>query len=1427
MFTSSKNKREQEEREMNMYMYVSKMLDDHMTNKSNHIDNSVVDVYTYSSIYEDVKKYILHQMNSSDVYRQYMMERNKYDVYINKISDRLMIILDRFVSRCTKVMKKDKSNQRELVLKEVEDIFGISNRQLCKVLEYYTKQIKKQVEIISKYYSNNKEYMNRWIKTLEYISLYDIDYIIVVRKDIKSIIYQCLEIQQLKDYILSYHLDYCIDHLSFSSSFDDGYKLFDIIFKSNMRNDQDAKNKIQKIDTLKKILDVYIKYMKLMTDDKKYWIELINMLNNILRDIKEYRFKLVPYGVCEILEISLDNYSYDNDSYENLLKKLMNISQNKIRVVGYSDNINPFELFTCRYYIKMIDKRPNINKSISDDIIKRIMEMMKTSLIHFNDLSYFDMYKILGRDRDRYMNNITALSSIFDEYLSLICRSINKSDINDSMRLLDISKKIVSCIDMNVILYDSNMIVQRLSDFIYSISNEMYDDTYRDEISSIFIPIYECIISNDDIRIDDDILQRYVVSICRCIHSIDRYVLYKDKILYVLYNIHDNIERVLNICDAFISNININKKIRYSKILFNDILIYYLNNKNSNIMHSKIYKIIVFILHILNRLTVDDIKTMGIMNIIMRILSIYKIDNDNDIHRYIEIVGRIHNILSKDHILSYNYSILCGYEMIVQDISSYVNTYDDITYSMKYMMDICIDSDKVCIPQILYGIILYVLDRLHIDDMYDILRKIIGMSDMSIYNYICMRDAGIIHIVSYNILYNILSCDDVNIYNDIIRIYKHIPTIDVYRLLYDVYFNNILLCDDSNTSVYDNISKLIYIDQYKHMYSEYILLSNDRYMYNNYICIPINNNHNILYDNISYNIWMSKNDIYNSTYRLHVFSYKVSCNQRITHKYELVWQHNQLILVYNDRNDNDIEESVYSDKPTNGIFINDRPINIVVTINHRNSMNARIIVYINGVKKYTKDRPFTMKRNNNDQYGMCIGIGYKSIHTTRDNKRIEYLKIREVIIVNDVLTDRDVQILYMIHQYNNMYTIDWYNDVHRVNMMNIHEDIEDVFKSIVYDNESTTDIYNVNDSSRSIYIRYNTQAIHDRIIYVLSSNPTLYDINNSSDIRKRIDIYMDNRVDNRVYNISYDMNHSRYFNSVYSSYMIYYNDTIIDNDDEQHKNALISCIYNKSVSYDNMIRSLSVMDRYITVLDTCDDSMFKKILINDCIDIFYRSCIYESSYSPIYSLLHIIHRRNVLMDDDIIYKLVCIFGIQVHNTRTTNVSYILIDGYGIYMLYNIMCDNHMFKKMNIFYKYVRKVYLRNSIVSKYNAYIFKTINLHTHMINKMSIYKYPDYRKINMKYNSSLMNNFWQLIFDLYTPLDYNQTDKSFSDSIIDYINKYIFYYQDYINDELNDYRIDFSRLKNVSKNELILKSNIDIIYRIRFVQYTTIYSRR
>lgn len=91
------------------------------------------------------------------------------------------------------------------------------------------------------------------------------------------------------------------------------------------------------------------------------------------------------------------------------------------------------------------------------------------------------------------------------------------------------------------------------------------------------------------------------------------------------------------------------------------------------------------------------------------------------------------------------------------------------------------------------------------------------------------------------------------------------------------------------------------------------------------------------------------------------------------------------------------------------------------------------------------------------------------------------------------------------------------------------------------------------------------------------------------------------------------------------------------------------------------------------------------------------------------------------------------------------------------------------------------------------------------LINKLGIMSFPNKSKFKISELTSMVCNFWILIFDLF--LGRNMKDDQFSDNINDYLNKYIFYFQSYIKTELEENRMDFSKLKNLPKKDLIVKS--------------------
>lgn len=112
--------------------------------------------------------------------------------------------------------------------------------------------------------------------------------------------------------------------------------------------------------------------------------------------------------------------------------------------------------------------------------------------------------------------------------------------------------------------------------------------------------------------------------------------------------------------------------------------------------------------------------------------------------------------------------------------------------------------------------------------------------------------------------------------------------------------------------------------------------------------------------------------------------------------------------------------------------------------------------------------------------------------------------------------------------------------------------------------------------------------------------------------------------------------------------------------------------------------------------------------------------------------------------------------------------------------------------------------------------MFNSVSAHSFFLTKSSMICFPREMK-GLEVVKHFMPQLWKLIFSLFSAR-HIKSDSDFSEAIINYLNKYIFHFKDYIGRELGEYRLDFSKLKEVPRTELILKSRLIDYHRFREV---------
>jgi hypothetical protein len=1384
-------------------------------------------------------------------------DRNSGELFLKKATDFFKKLLEEFASSCNKARKKDKAKLKEAILKEAEENL-IGSKLAVEAIEMYSRQIKKHQVTLSKMGTNQKDYLKEFQLTLinalfmmREVSTPNLDR---TKLAVKNILMLLAEMQVSNEYLLLNHLDFYIENLSFTSSFEMGYHLMHLMFKR--LKSEEVSQKVKATDGLRKIIYQFELGTRVLKDENKFRNDLTNLLNFINFDVGEYVFKSFPYEL-DILMTRLCSTKQDEDFILNLMKRLVSLSNTLIRMDKLTDyqeeaghSKNPFSVITSRFCAKVFESSPRLAEKIGDEVYSSLVRVAGAALIIFRDLSFFDILRHIRAHQ--FEANQADIFNAVGNFTCIFCSELSKPGLSKAAleKAENTSEKLVAAMKGPLLDFGPVDVVQAVTEYINLVCKD-FIGTQSGNLGKIFRVLLERVLEKFE-KINEKALADFFKSLATLVSSEEVFLGYRKVFIDTIFRVQEQTEMksVLSYYHTFFQS---SEKNKFLKSFLSELL----GSLKDKDMQQKgwpiSFELINFVLESFESRTVKDLREMRILNTILRVFQHFKTftkkreenkeqamnlhfsspvlcDKEHtDLKLFCEIVKKFSQIFRNDQDLINDFSDLRGYEKICQDAAYYIDTDEDATTVIKFLKEMAfyVEKPKIVhefntlnnrikkfeltphkleprtmsvvgqvekfgfnklarntmkqgeklaashlkdlvssntnfssanetlileentenkdisilrVPQIIYSIIQYLLDRAPIHDREDFVQELIHQAVNSQENFTKMRESRIF----YSLVYNILEKDGLELephtQEKIISLFKKRPTVETYRLLYDHYFT----CLEKRTyKDYNELNHLISFEEESQCnFAEYTELTNDKSMQNHYVAVPslriydgkFDKHMNVHIEPLSFSIWLARTRPKGGRARLTIFSLILMLNDSHRRKLELYWVGSEIKLKIgmsafkggNLVNSSESDERLYPDlnlpvdDVRNNLLEGDgRPLHLILTLDFQHDSNEssriRATLFLDGIKVNTKTHydPGNLKsslskdQKKNTFKALCF-YGYNQPELSHMQDAIETTKIREVFLKKGILKDQEIQLLYAIYTPQAKVTVNWFSEVHAVNLRTLHKGLKEVFNTLQKAGQLKAEELKFPDKPMTVFVRLNTKQFFHDMEFLLKgvSDPRKNEESKHSEAGMNASAPQSSKFKTFLqpsYNIAAIMK-SQILNDdePLLAFLVYFS-----TDCRVNNTTLIRSAFSSEPNFEYVIRSECLLERYLTYFDKSSEKEIQEVLQKDGLRTFQAANLTTQYAYYNMSLLMTIQKMYIFPKDQL-DGLVSLFGIRVKDTKQDSPrtsddknresTHILIDPHGICFLFSIFCKNNWFKRLDFLLRKIRTTYLKESLI---------------------------------------------------------------------------------------------------------------------------------
>jgi hypothetical protein len=517
--------------------------------------------------------------------------------------------------------------------------------------------------------------------------------------------------------------DFTISHLGYRISFQQGMKLFLIVFSKGWtavadkggHEDSYYQRTNQLKTTSKDCLNMFFEsfWDRCCTETDLNIIksELIELMEAINKHIPQYSFTEYP----EALQKLLLKYAADNSCDEGKLKQLL-LGLNSLAEKNYSlldaskrsynqsksHSYNPLTLTLSRYFAKIFCQVPCL-VTLSKPELKSLLDKLSQTLTTLNDLSFLNILECMTADQilDHNCLVFNTIGQFTQELTLSMISDLNKEEFINTVKTL-MRALCSNCIEAN-----TSETVVAAGNFAFTLGKKIgsLSMEFREQFSACFIPLLERAQTLLD-RFDLGFARGLYESIALTMPSEEAFNHYKELLSkrFVECTSKEEIEHYLKVVDFFFGRCSL----KYFKLYFNDVHKRLIEESCIATLCEYYPLWIDFSLNTLNKKPAGQLKAVGILNIIWRVLALFKIyiqsrrsqespDKPSVIPAYKcyqDIVGSINLVISKDQDLIESFSKFRGYEKFCQESLAYGHTDFAIQELTIFLYDLCFSKVK-------------------------------------------------------------------------------------------------------------------------------------------------------------------------------------------------------------------------------------------------------------------------------------------------------------------------------------------------------------------------------------------------------------------------------------------------------------------------------------------------------------------------------------------------------------------------------------------------------------------------------------------------------------------------------------------------------------------------------------------------------------
>ena len=628
---------------------------------------------------------------------------------MRKIRVSLIEVLHRFTDECSKSLKKEPIRSRDYIQAGIASL-----HQEYHYLSSALKMIGEDLGHVS------DDWMRaNWQKDSLLTCIYSLDfmsYLSVTTKEaeeskygLRQILFRCLEVDP--SVLIYSYLDFCIKNLGYTTSYDNGHRLFDLALKTQS-NARDlpifSSPDLKGTDCLRLLIESFAAQALEDPKPSSFSKETQTLFKKILLHVNDYVLLAYPEQIDRLCSKAISCIE-EAEKIKTLLVILISISEKNItikktNIVERIEKLNPFKVTACRFFIGLHESKSKYPSDLIPTIFVSMLEPMRGALLQFEEYAFYRSLQDISKTTLSSCSE--KISGIFREHFDKLTCQFNLQEIESSsdvsLKHVLILRHIVSG-TKNLVFEDIGPDIGLLMVTLITTLGKKLTVSLKDTFVLEIAPFCEQWLKLPDLG-RSKLLQRLYGSVSPLIGQKETFRCFSRPLLdKLLQSQSQNLQILLDTFSGFINNLSL---LVLFKTLFEDFKEMVEKPDILSICWPNILHYLeIFILFLYNRTCKElmDMQFVGILLDIFALLRMYfiqkKLSPKNDRENvdkdssgmkiFISRFALIQNIIHQEDTLLDEFSKKGGYSILCQEGMFYCGNETDYANLIDQFLDLC------------------------------------------------------------------------------------------------------------------------------------------------------------------------------------------------------------------------------------------------------------------------------------------------------------------------------------------------------------------------------------------------------------------------------------------------------------------------------------------------------------------------------------------------------------------------------------------------------------------------------------------------------------------------------------------------------------------------------------------------------------------